>query len=558
MAGSTSNGLDPRAASRVSRNDATHSLTALQGALSAFHGPPSRGVSPAATHRTGMTMDHEPGSEPQSEADTPEVGSVKDKIGRFTAQSQPPKLQTTPERTQIHKPITKQRSMHQIAAQLAAEKSSMASAKREPSPAPSMHSQRAHRAPTVHRNQNQPLDLLTGDSMDDMTTSTSSTPSISADEQGLPSRTRSIQRKPVGEMSPTTIEPMKTATAKPRPVPPLPRKPPMATGGPNSTGPAVPIQNQTRSHAQPLSSSASVRSKASSTFSDEKAPPLPARPGTFPNPGLRDHRKLLDTPTPPRRPISPSITSVSGRSLNTSSSSLLDMDEEALSDAIVASSLASSRAPPARKVPPTPPPQRRPRSRSILRLQHSGKSQHSISSSPPGTMRHTLRDPVKSDDEEGHHQRHRKHLVRKHPHKHHEGDRKRWRSEITEKERKRYEGVWAANKGMYIVPALLDNPSAQQDQAASGYPVQASDMVVNVVVQDIWSRSRLPTNMLEQIWDLVDGQKIGILKREEFVVGMWLIDQQLKGHKLPAKVPDSVWYSVRRVPGVTLSQQSLI
>ena len=75
---------------------------------------------------------------------------------------------------------------------------------------------------------------------------------------------------------------------------------------------------------------------------------------------------------------------------------------------------------------------------------------------------------------------------------------------------------------------------------------------MNIVVRDIWSRSRLHSFVLEQIWDLVDTQKIGLLTREEFVVGMWLIDQQLKGHKLPVKVPDSVWASVKRVPGISL------
>jgi hypothetical protein len=77
-------------------------------------------------------------------------------------------------------------------------------------------------------------------------------------------------------------------------------------------------------------------------------------------------------------------------------------------------------------------------------------------------------------------------------------------------------------------------------------------MVLNIVVRDIWSRSCLPSSILEQIWNLVDRQKIGLLTREEFIVGMWLIDQQLKGHKLPVKVPDSVWDSVRGVPGIRI------
>jgi hypothetical protein len=77
-------------------------------------------------------------------------------------------------------------------------------------------------------------------------------------------------------------------------------------------------------------------------------------------------------------------------------------------------------------------------------------------------------------------------------------------------------------------------------------------MVLNLVVREIWSRSRLPEAILGQVWDLVDHQHIGLLIREEFVVGMWLIDQFLKGHKLPVKVRDSVWDSVRHVAGIKL------
>lgn len=146
---------------------------------------------------------------------------------------------------------------------------------------------------------------------------------------------------------------------------------------------------------------------------------------------------------------------------------------------------------------------------------------------------------------------HRKHrnLLNKHPHKHHEGDRKRWRREVTEKERKRYEGVWASNKGLHI-PVGTDNGCGPNSDGT--WPAHASDMVLNLVVREIWSRSRLPSTVLEQVWDLVDHQNIGLLLREEFVVGMWLIDQQLKGHKLPMNVPDSVWDSVRHVTGIRL------
>ena len=69
--------------------------------------------------------------------------------------------------------------------------------------------------------------------------------------------------------------------------------------------------------------------------------------------------------------------------------------------------------------------------------------------------------------------------------------------------------------------------------------------VLNLVVREIWSRSRLPEHELAEVWELVDGRQVGRLKREEFVVGLWLVDQRLKGRKLPIKVSESVWDSVR-------------
>ena len=142
----------------------------------------------------------------------------------------------------------------------------------------------------------------------------------------------------------------------------------------------------------------------------------------------------------------------------------------------------------------------------------------------------------------------KKRLVRKHPNKHHEGDRKRWRDAVTERERKRYEGVWAANKGHFCSFTLVE------EQLFSRRPRQAlevtdalAEQISNIVARDIWSRSRLPETVLEDVWDLVDSQSVGRLSKEEFVVGMWLIDQRLKGRKLPVKVSESVWSSVRNV-----------
>ena len=121
-----------------------------------------------------------------------------------------------------------------------------------------------------------------------------------------------------------------------------------------------------------------------------------------------------------------------------------------------------------------------------------------------------------------------------------------------ERERKRYEGVWAANRGILL--------ELDPELAASGYNTDTtpiSDLVVNVVVRDIWDRSRLPQDVLEEVWDLVARPGAKVLNREEFVVGLWLIDQRLKGRKLPIKVSPSVWSSVRHPQGVKISNRAL-
>jgi|TARA_R110002003_G_scaffold138_14_gene12746 hypothetical protein len=130
--------------------------------------------------------------------------------------------------------------------------------------------------------------------------------------------------------------------------------------------------------------------------------------------------------------------------------------------------------------------------------------------------------------------------ARKHPNKHHEATRKRWRDQITERERKRYEGVWAANRGMHLQNVSSPPTHTQVED-------DPSQDVLNLVVHEIWLRSRLPIHVLEEVWDLVDSRAVGRLKRDEFVVGLWLIDQRLKGRKLPVKVSESVWTSARGV-----------
>ncbi|KAK5137255.1 hypothetical protein LTR08_000225 [Meristemomyces frigidus] len=182
----------------------------------------------------------------------------------------------------------------------------------------------------------------------------------------------------------------------------------------------------------------------------------------------------------------------------------------------------------------------------------SASEDTAIASSPIIVQKHSSG----SEDEDELHpygKHKKKRLVRKHPNKHHEGDRKRWRDAVTERERKRYEGVWAANKGMHCSFTPEEQRSFKGELAAES--TRVTEQVSNIVARDIWSRSRLPDDILEAVWDLVDSDCVGRLGKEEFVVALWLIDQRLKGRKLPVKVSESVWASVRSLQGIKIRKK---
>lgn len=284
-----------------------------------------------------------------------------------------------------------------------------------------------------------------------------------------------------------------------------------------------------------------------------QSPPPPTRPYQAPQ-SIRNH---IPQPEPEKRRFAsaihpPDMTRHSERRARSSSAAnrqgreglLLphsltpQLTANSLADAMVASSLASSRAAsPSKQVPP-PLPHRHPKQSTIFRRSLSHDLNKSRTPSPvKGGMRQTMRAPSKADDDDdddGDNWKRNSHILKKHPNKHREGDRKRWRDEITEQERKRYEGVWAANKGLCMPPG---NP-------------ELANKVLNLVVRDIWRRSKLPDHVLAEVWDLVNLDGLGRLGKEEFVVGMWLIDQRLKGRKLPVQVSESVWFSARRLTGV--------
>ena len=149
-----------------------------------------------------------------------------------------------------------------------------------------------------------------------------------------------------------------------------------------------------------------------------------------------------------------------------------------------------------------------------------------------------------------------------HPNKHQADHLSQWQDGVTEKERKRYEGLWAANKGLLFTPSapeiLLASESGTDQNSREGTCPATNDIVHPLIVRDIYRRSHLPDHILAEIWDLVycsPSTSPSGLTRESFIVGLWLIDQKLQGRKLPNKVSEPVWGSVRGMSGVRIPEE---
>ncbi|RMJ10640.1 hypothetical protein CDV36_009730 [Fusarium kuroshium] len=330
-----------------------------------------------------------------------------------------------------------------------------------------------------------------------------------------------ITRQATQVLSPPSPDPQKRKVKTKKSGPPTPPQP-RGTNKPNVQSQSFVQKTRT---VTPRHSAPQLAPRLSRPRPDpvEKRPSTPGSASsndTFVSASSVQSPERLTPPTlPPKRRAAASTPSSPSREVRRhrpQSSSVTNLPLESLTSAIVAGSLASARLTPHNTggslAPQLPRRQKSPR------------------------MMQTLRQPAKASDEDL--DRHKKKPLHKlhssGKHSHHEGSRKKWREEITPRERKRYEAVWASNRGL-----LLDYPNSPLD-AMDNDP---SEYVVNVIAREIWKRSRLPADELAEVWDLVDRKGRGILGRAEFVVGMWLIDQRLRGRKIPAKVSDSVWGS---------------
>ncbi|CAH0044050.1 unnamed protein product [Clonostachys solani] len=372
-------------------------------------------------------------------------------------------------------------------------------------------------------------------------------PSVEKLAAGVSSKQRPGQAVPLGEDTAPVSKPVAKSSAPP--TPPKPRKPqsssnlkqdqalegrtrpvPSKSKGDRGQAPAPP---KPRGSSKPLAKVSSNRdtdspepvglhrTKTTDTMdsandvfvSAPTSPDLVKSAPAFPP----RHRKTASGPPSPTRDVQRQRSA-------TASSTNKNQALDSLASAIMAGSLAAARLTPHSTGTSLPPP--------VTPIRQKSPR-----------LRQTLRGPVdSSDDEEDRHKKNHRPKLRSGKHAHHEGSRRRWRDEVTPRERKRYEAVWASNRGIHLPHAASPSASSLSSSGRDNLK-DFSHSVANVVVREVWKRSRLPEDELIEVWDLVDRDKRGVLSRQEFVVGMWLIDQRLKGRKIPTKVSESVWGS---------------
>ena len=143
----------------------------------------------------------------------------------------------------------------------------------------------------------------------------------------------------------------------------------------------------------------------------------------------------------------------------------------------------------------------------------------------------------------------RRSIMRSHK-RHSFNEDKPWKSHVdigyvSEKERKRYEGIWVTNRNSYLeLLPWWDENDLLDDEDHTIFPQDG--LILNQVVLDLWSRSNLPPQLLAQIYDKVDTRRDCTLNRQSFLIGMWLVDQCLYGRKLPKEIDQRVWDSVEK------------
>lgn len=67
-----------------------------------------------------------------------------------------------------------------------------------------------------------------------------------------------------------------------------------------------------------------------------------------------------------------------------------------------------------------------------------------------------------------------------------------------------------------------------------------------LAVREVMMKSKLPNSVLGKIWRLADVDSDGLLDKDEFALGMYLIDLRLEGHELPTHLPQHLVPPLKR------------
>ncbi|TPX37434.1 hypothetical protein SmJEL517_g00684 [Synchytrium microbalum] len=100
--------------------------------------------------------------------------------------------------------------------------------------------------------------------------------------------------------------------------------------------------------------------------------------------------------------------------------------------------------------------------------------------------------------------------------------------------------VAAGNTTSNSADDIPDDAKTRYEDVFQRYDANNEAILSGDEVRTIWMRSGLDPPTLGQIWVLADVDEDGALTKEEFCIGMFLIDERLRGVEIPDRLPENL------------------
>lgn len=97
-----------------------------------------------------------------------------------------------------------------------------------------------------------------------------------------------------------------------------------------------------------------------------------------------------------------------------------------------------------------------------------------------------------------------------------------------------------------VIDYIPTDARVRYEDVFSRYDANQEGILSGDEVRTIWMRSGLDPPTLGEIWSLADVDEDGALTMEEFCIGMFLIDDRLRGVPVPKQLPDVLLNYARR------------